>query len=75
MSGENEDLTALLATLRAGGVFHAEFHEDGSPKVITLGPDPNAGGSEADEDTGEKTNALREHARRLQFGTRPNGGS
>jgi hypothetical protein len=50
--------------------MHAEFYEDGSVKVLTLGPDPNAGGGDANDDDKPKTSALREHARRLQFGKR-----
>jgi hypothetical protein len=61
------DLQAMIGLLRAGGVFHAEFHEDGSPKIITLGPDPNAGGGDEGE-APTKTSALREHAKRLTFG-------
>jgi hypothetical protein len=71
MSDEKQtDLTALISLLRAGGVFHAEFHEDGSLKIITLGPDPSAGGGDAESDDEPKKSALREHAHRLQFGKR-----
>jgi len=68
MNNEKQtDLTAMIGLLRAGGVMHAEFHEDGSVKVLTLGPDPNAGGGDEGE-APAKTSALREHAKRLQFG-------
>ena len=71
MSDEKQsNLTAMIGLLREGGILHAEFHEDGSVKVLTLGPDPNAGGGEAGDDDKPKTSALREHAKRLQFGKR-----
>jgi hypothetical protein len=71
MSDEKQtDLQAMIGLLRAGGVFHAEFYEDGSPKIITLGPDPSAGGGDTESDDAPKKSALREHARRLQFGKR-----
>lgn len=66
------DLEAMIAQLRKGGVFHAEFHEDGSVKVLTMGPDPDAGGGD-EEDDGQpsRTSALRAAARAMQFGPPP----
>jgi hypothetical protein len=67
----NENLTALIAQLRAGGVMHAEFHPDGSVKVLTLGPEsnepPTTEDGEAEPDP--KVHPLKEAARRLAFGT------
>jgi hypothetical protein len=65
------DLEAMIATLRKGGVFHAEFHDDGSVKVLTMGPDmapTQTEGDDADDPAPSRASALREHARRLQFG-------
>lgn len=65
------DLEAMISLLRNGGVFHAEFHADGSIKVLTLGPammPPETPDEDGQAEPDPKVHPLKEAAKRLAFG-------
>jgi hypothetical protein len=62
------DLMATISLLRAGGVLHAEFHDNGRIKVLTLGPEASPPQTEDGEADSAPVNPLKEAARRLAFG-------